>query len=283
MKKLIDLNGLVGSNPLGALAAFGLLKVLNENGLEATLQWAQHDDWIAQLHCDLESPAALSDWLRDWFADRSSTDLNWSADDIRVAQHEYRNALAQALLTDPALATMLQAQAADGAVDDSKGLIKPTAFYMVSGQQSFLDNMRAVRLALEQNEALWNEALIGPWTYATRLHSLGWDPASERLHALRARAPASEKASCVAGAVWLAYEALALLPCISINAKARTTGFFKRHWHWPIHDVPVGADSLRVLLQSDPAQARTGIVSWYASERFSFGQGYGVFRPATPL
>src|SRR5262249_29624982 len=78
--------------------------------------------------------------------------------------------------------------------DDEK--LMPTDFYMTSGQQEFPEEARKVaeRLATgikiggqEKNSSeMFREALFGPWKYEDRQHSLGWDPSTERLHALRA-------------------------------------------------------------------------------------------------
>lgn len=205
----------------------------------------------------------------------------------------YRAAVASALESDAELAAFLSAFAADGAEDKSKGLIKPTAFYMASGQQSFLDTMRAILAFLrEGRSSVWHEALVGPWTYSAPLWGAGWDPNTERMHALRYKAPTKEKTSCVPGAVWLAFEALALFPSFSLGGRDRTVGFVHRdrarHWRWPVPTRPVGLETLSVLLGSrevvDAASTlRPGIGAIYESTRHEFGQGYAVFRPARRL
>jgi hypothetical protein len=285
MNHALQLPPFIGSNPLGALSAFGLLKVLNQADAPTTLRWSLQDDWIAEIGSPLITTDELIEWMTAWFAARGDDDLNWTSDDIRVPPDDFRQVLEGTLNGNPALASKLQAQAADGAIDKSKGLIKPSALYMVSGQQSFLDNLRAIRRTLLDEPMLWREALAGPWEFRTRLHSLGWDPATERLHGLRARAPTAEKASCVAGAVWLAYEAMELLPALSISGREHTTGFDRSGWTWPLSDTALGLGATKALLQARPEQwtGRAGIAAVLHSERYSFGQGYAVFRPAHPL
>jgi len=287
----LELDGLIGSHPLGALAAFGLLRILTGQGGNPRLCFAERDDWVARIECDHTSIDALIGALTDWIHSRREESLSWTNGDVRVSPDEYRSALGQALSKDDDLAEFLSALAADGAVDKSKGLIKPTAFYMASGQQNFLETMKAILVFVrEASSKAWNEALVGPWAYSAPIWGAGWDPGTERMHALRYKAPTKDKTSCVAGAVWLAFEALPLFPSFSVGGRSRTVGFVNhdrgKHWRWPIPNRPVGLDSLSVLMSArEVALApklplRHGIGAVYESTRHEFGQGYAVFRPA---
>jgi hypothetical protein len=307
MEKDIVLGALVGSNPLAALASFGLLRVLTQSGRVARLWFEERDDWVAVLRGDFDTEDALIAWLCDWSSKREMSFLVYGGnDDLRVLANVYRGMLRAALRTENLEeVAFLSAFAADGAKDDSKGLIKPTSFYMASGQQSFLDAMRAIGAAVQKTpEPLWREALLGPWKYATLLWGAGWDPAAERLHALRYKAPTKDKPSCVAGAAWLALEALPLFPAFSNRGKEETVGFSSgrrpRKFRWPVPNRPVSLDALEVLLSSSeldpnlPTRRKTageradtrpdkplrpGLGAVYEATRFEFGQGYGVFRP----
>jgi len=287
----LDLNGLIGSHPLGALAAFGLLRVLASQGGQPRLYFTSQDDWVARIESDHSSIESLTEALTGWTQARREDLLSWSDQDVRVPSGAYRQALEQALLANGDLASFLSAYAADGAVDKSKGLIKPTAFYMASGQQSFLETMKAILAFIRETpKKSWNEALIGPWAYTAPIWGAGWDPGTERMHALRHKAPTKDKTSCVAGAVWLAFEALPLFPSFSAAGRDRTVGFVTheraRHWRWPVPDRPIGLDSLAMLLGSREVAfapklpQRPGVGAVYESTRHEFGQGYAVFRPA---
>jgi hypothetical protein len=190
---------------------------------------------------------------------------------------------------DDTLARFLVAFAADGAVDAQKGLIKPSSFYMVSGQQSLLNGLREILTHARVNVlATFCEALAGPWSYRTPLHSLGWDPSTERLHALRHRAPTSEKPSCVAGAVLLAFWGLPLFPAISEAGRACTVGFSRsrgaQYFSWPIFSRSIDLYELKSLLQAGKDEwtldgvLRPGIEAIFKTRRSEFGQGYAVFR-----
>ncbi|WP_394827633.1 hypothetical protein [Pendulispora albinea] len=288
---VLELDGLIGSHPLGALASFGLLRVLTRQGGEPRLYFEERDDWVARIECEHASVDDLIGILAKW--SRSSRDelLSWAKADVRVPLEEYRAVLARALGEDHELANFLSALAADGAVDKSKGLIKPTAFYMASGQQNFIETMQSIlTFVREAPSKVWREALVGPWAYSAPIWGAGWDPGTERMHALRHKAPTKDKTSCVPGAVWLAFEALPLFPSFTRDGRDRTVGFVLRdrvrHWRWPVPIRPVTLDALAMLVSSrevasaTEARRREGIGAVYESTRSEFGQGYAVFRPA---
>jgi hypothetical protein len=295
MKALI-LSGLIGSNPLGALASFGLLRLVSTVDPRARLGFVMRDDWVSYIESTtVTNEAQLIGTLTNWLeADDLDRALNW-ADDARVEPDVYRRALRDALATKDAVRfDFLGSLVADGAVDTQKHLVKPSAFYMVSGQQSFLGGLRDILLRARRSpEAIFNEAIFGPWRYSTRTHSLGWDPNTERLHALRACAPTSDDPSCVAGAMLLAFWALPMMPALSCERRAQTIGFTRvgrdQNFCWPIFSKAIDAAELASLLQVGAKGwrggrgLRSGIENVFESSRFKFGQGYAVLRPAQRL
>ncbi|MGH7284685.1 MAG: type I-G CRISPR-associated protein, Cas3-extension family, partial [Polyangiaceae bacterium] len=224
---------------------------------------------------------------------------SFGEDDVRILPSDFHEALGSAQqgdAPDAELAAFLVGLAADGAKDKSKGLVKPTPFYMASGQQNFLDTMRKL-LDVAKSGDVWGEALFGPWAYGTQEWGAGWDPGTERMHALRYKAPTRDKTACVAGAVCLAFEALPLFPSFSVHGHVKTVGWrehdYLDHWRWALPAVPTSVGSLQLLLAATEVAGskdrerrlplREGIGAVYESARHEFGQGYGVFRPARRL
>jgi hypothetical protein len=291
----IELPGLIGSHPLGALATFGLLRVLTERDASTRLLFVERDDWIAAVDTPLASADDIARLLDEWIKTRAPKVLACFGDqDVRVQPEHFHDALASAVLDDSRddeLASFLVGLAADGAEDNSKHLVKPSPFYMASGQQSFLDTFRKIHGHLKKG-GLWTETLVGPWAYKTMEWSAGWDPGTERMHALRHRAPTKDESQCVAGSVWLGFEALPLFPAFSVAGRVQAVGWAEHdrldHWRWVLPRAPVGIGSLRLLLASDEVARRSsaspplrdGIAAIYESTRHEFGQGYAVFRPA---
>jgi hypothetical protein len=292
----IELPGLIGSHPLGALAAFGLLRVLSEADTQTRLLFVERDDWVAAIDTTMASAEELARHLDEWIKVRAPKILACFGDeDVRVPPDRFRGVLRSAVLDespDDELAAFLVGLAADGAEDNSKHLVKPSPFYMASGHQSFLDTLRKIHGHVKRG-GLWAEALVGPWAYKTMEWSAGWDPGTERMHALRHQAPTKDKSQCVAGAVWLGFEALPLFPSFSVAGRVQTVGWLERerldHWRWALPGVPIGIGALGLLLASadvgtrrapKAARRRDGVAAIYESTRHEFGQGYAVFRPA---
>jgi hypothetical protein len=313
----ILLTGLVGSHPLGALAAFGLLRCCEEmDGFRgARLGW-RRPGWHAVLETDHPNDReGLVGALAARQKQRSAAaELNWGAT-LKAAPEAFLGALVEAKEDlregKRRYADFLAAFTCELCAGDD-GRLEPTAFYMTSGRQEFLKEAKALagRLAAgvavgrrkKGPEHLFREALAGPWRYEDPQHSLGWDPSTERLHALRARSPTKEPSEGVTAAVWLAFEALPLFPCFLSGGRLATTGFHTRgatrkdrvtYLTWPLWECPVPLDAVRSLLslpelcgERPPAKelAARGVGAVFRSERYRVKtQGaYYILRPACP-
>jgi hypothetical protein len=228
--------------------------------------------------------------------------FNWS-DDIRVKGQEYREKLQKLAIEANAdnrfLADWFTAFGSEVASDGAKNLVKPTSFHMTSGQMRFLKSVLALAEGLQEDSTdAFKEAIFGPWTYQDTEHSLGWDPNTERMAALRHISPSKDKKfRSVRAAVWLAAESLPLFPTVPVETirglRLETTGFKRQNrdyvFRWPVWEPPITVDTLKCLLASrflhnDPVDridlARRGVVAVYQSVQYRFGQGYGIFRPA---
>lgn len=296
MNGYLPLQALEGTNPLGFLAALGVLGALADAGCDATLQW---DDDVV--------PCAVLGGVRDLAealdvldADRQrwagSTALNYppraplrdakpSARQLR----EWYEALAGPDILD-ADADLLCAIAAEGAFDRN-GNAKPTHLHFTAGQQQFLDMVRTLAASLTREHLA--EAVDGPWSYKSPLPSLSWDVRTERVYAMRATNPSGEKRLGVPGADWLAFRGLAFYPVSLIRGSLQTTAC-DRAWknsafRWPLWSVPATRDVVRSLvadgtLVSQDARPRPGdlaargIVRVLQSPiRRSDQGGYGTF------
>jgi hypothetical protein len=298
----IKLTGLVGSNPLGALAAFGLLRVCSEiqELSQPRLYWSMEHDWIAVLNVPINNDAnTLLSHLVTRQQSLKLSAFSWS-EDIRVQPQDYRLRLVQeterATSHDRLGADYYAAFGSEMVTDGSKGLVKPTAFHMTSGQQKFLRSTREIAESLRDDSTeAFHEALFGPWKYEDQYHALGWDPITERLYALRHRAPTTEAPRSVRAAVWFAVESLPLFPTATASKKLATTGFARKHGVtslvWPVWREAIGLDSMKTLLASSEllepegweALGARGVAAIYEAVRSEFGQGYAILRPATLL
>jgi hypothetical protein len=289
----IILSGLIGSNPLGALAAFGLLRVCSEiPALEgARLGWAWEHDWAAVLRTPEEiQKDELIELLTTRQQERSLDIFSWSGD-IKMDPVEYHEQLTKqaeaATINNRLDADFFAAFGSDIVTARSTGEVKPTAFHMTAGRQKFLNSIQELGNSLKTDtKKAFDEALFGPWKYADRYHSLYWDPSTERLHALRYLAPTKENPKCVRGAVWMAIEALPLFPTAAAYGRLATTGFTRERpmtFVWPIWKMPISLDTLRTLLMTSDDKAsleRRGVAVLYRSTRSESDHGAAILRPA---
>lgn len=328
--------GLKAHHPLGFLAACGALRCVTLQGwCDARLSWlvvegSEGGEHLAVLHSsrleggDDKATQLLIDAVAAQAKDeaapqsQSLTWLNWAAkidglDNFREAA--LKSSDGQIGIGGAVSIRSFDALATDAS--DPKDL-HATLFDLTSGNQRLLSTLRdlAQGLALantlpasstkKQRDAhraardAIHEALIGPWLYRDDDHSLGWDPSTQRLHALRNKVPEHDKANrSVRGAVFLASQALPLFPVFCSQGRARTTGFTRGRqggagWTtdaterddwltWPVWDRPISIDALRVLLgqQSSARLAGRGVVAVYRSRRAKTGGSQGDYRVLT--
>lgn len=279
----IPLTGLTGSNPLGAMAAFGLLRILSldEQHAGTRLSWTFTTDWHAVLHSNTLDAESLVEWLLEFQAGRADSDfLEWNRD-IKVQPDMFRDHLLNArsrliesTISERSSATercdFLAAFGSESVLQkggSGKGCVKPTAFHMSAGKQMFLD---AVRKAKQFTDVAWidpkrkkqkprvdacrsvlREALFGPWKRSDKCQSLNWDPATEATHALSYEKPTDAGVFSTVGAVSLAIESLPLFTACPAGDSLHTSGFNRsgNEFRWPIWETPLTFTTTAALLR----------------------------------
>ena len=283
----LALPGLKGTEPIGFLAAVGLLRVLavRRSFGNVALGWADDSDWPAVLHteeaCDAgRLVAELLEHMRGRYSfpvfagvtpsGKPLIDEAW--DDVKVP----RDRFAAMLLAVRNVARPGEREAADfySALGSelvalgSKDVVKPSALHMTSGNQAFLETVRELARSLDPDAPPHPKAAVPPadafreavfargveeetgWRAADEFSSMGFDPAREAVYALAATAPTSTGPRSTRAAVWLAIEAMPLFPVVPIKARLRTRGFDGRAtaFRWPIWNHSLTADAARTVL-----------------------------------
>lgn len=153
-----------------------------------------------------------------------------------------------------------------------------TPFDMTSGSQKFLRELANLPRAVTSRSV--QETLFGPWRYADSTHSLGWDPTMLRAGAFTAVQPRELKNRGVTAAVWLASESLPLFPCfIGERGRLAVRGWADRQFRWPIWELPVSIDGLKALIRN-PRHHQVSTI--YGASRVKAGRQPG-FGPAQPI
>lgn len=260
MTDRLECTGLAGTNPLGFLAALGLLDVAHRAHLDPRLSWT--DDVVPTAVFDGGDLAAVTDLVladRDrWVED--SLVLNYPPDaPFPVLKppldglREWIGAVAGSR-SHPADLQMLRALVSEGA-RDGKGVSKPTHLDFTAGQQQFLVAVREIAHAVDRERV--EEALIGPWRYDSDTKTMSWDGRGDRVYAVRATNPSNEKRTGVPGADWLAFLGLSFYPVAATTDWQLLTAACDTSWkvsafRWPLWGVPASYSTTRAVV-TDPA------------------------------
>lgn len=314
----LTLTGIDGSNPLGFLAALGVLRILSDAGpsdAPPRMFWAEQGTWRPTLSgvgsieaivdavlTDLKGikgePAFELAYSKE--ADGGGSRLDPNAKDairdlkppLRVQSELYAEAVQRYLDGQPRTARMVAAFGTEVATDNA-GFAKPTALHFTAGQQQFLAMTATIAAHLDADDVF--EALVGPWRYESKLPSFSWTGTGQRLWAYRASNPAGEKRGSCAGAEWLALQGLSFFPCAPAATRrgpvTRTAGI-RGGWKdgsftWPLWTAAATAravasllthPSLDALSTSERRARGIGIVQRADILRSDQG-GYGSFSP----
>ena len=304
----IELTGLKADMPMGAMAAFGVLRVCQRlPGLKGSkLAWKAGGggDFAVLWTPGETTPEALVEALeKDVKQAAAREELNWEEQIKTQTPDEFRRR-AKAALDDGAWETAEWFAAfASELVCGRDEKIDATPFDMSVARQKFLADARKLAAGLGEDKPgrntksaaqSYREALFGPWKYEDDQHSLGWDPSTMKLGAFTYKAPTSMANAGVRAAVWLAFESLPLFPCFAgARGKLEVRGF--RHDHrdftlfWPVWRPAISIETLRSLLgweglvkDAIPATelAARGVTAVYRSERFKPNKYLSSFRAA---
>ncbi|HQZ40333.1 MAG TPA: hypothetical protein PLH72_14955 [Vicinamibacterales bacterium] len=291
----LALSGLDGSNPLGFLAALGVLDAVSGDE-HAALWWRYEAGWNPVLASSCQSVADLVARLDQ---DRQSciTDpaLALAYDGKRdlkpppaVFVGYLRNLVDASTMMRRRSVDWAAAFATDVAVDNN-GNTKPTALHFTAGQQQFLQMVQELVKHVTAEDL--TEAVFEPWRYSRPLPVMGWDATSSRDYALRATDPSTDKKLGVPGADWLAIRGLSFIPAVPRGTRVVTTccsgGWKDGQFTWPLWTVGLTSPVIRSLLAqqvdqwSMPERRSRGIgVVLSSGIKRSEQGGYGSFEPS---
>ena len=281
----IVLAGLDGSNPLGFLAALGVLAAADAT-TSARLAWNNDGRWRPVLSSSLDRGSlldALTADLRTWDGDpavglaytkvtkdvaRKPGSEAKTTRDLKPTPARFGGYLAELIhrVQDTRDARPLAAflRSARRSLDyasafgteiatDNAGNVKPTALHFTAGQQEFLKSV--LELIEHVNRGDLEEALFGPWQYTRELPVLSWDATASRDYALRANDPSKSKKTGVPGADWLAFRGLGFLPVAPVGSEIQTAGCYggwkTGAFYWPLWSSALSVSAVRSILTID--------------------------------
>lgn len=294
MTVTLELPGLAGTNPLGFLAALGVLWLPDRQGEQsAKLAWT---DQVVP-HAVVSGFSSIDDLVEQAMAERErrrgNAALLFTVDgegikDVKFSESQLRRYLLACLDAGDGGRSVALASAlvTEGSYDNSDQA-KPTDLHFVAGQQKLVQMARELLDGLDADDLC--EALKGPWGYGSKLPSFMWDVTDDRLYVLSAFNPSSEKKQTEPGAEFLALLGLTSLPVFAGPGRTRTTGcggsWKAGEFRWPIWGRPCDLHGARSLI----AHATLGNEQWLpawgirrllrSAIRRSEQGGYGTFSP----
>ncbi|MCC6649367.1 MAG: hypothetical protein IT374_27825 [Polyangiaceae bacterium] len=293
------LTGLDGANPLGFLAALGVLEALSENHSGARLAWRDEGVWrpvVSGVAMDREALVAFLDADRQAVASDPALALQYGGGvrDLKPPPAEYRAYLeglvAAARVDSRRSVDWANAFATDVAVDNN-GATKPTALHFTAGRQLWLEMVN--KLVAEVTAADLHEGLWGPWIYTRELPVMAWDATAARDYALRASNPSTDKKAGVPGADWLAVRGMPAIAVAPRGARILTTGcsgeWKTGRFTWPLWGGPLGRALVRSVVRTPQLsslgarerEARGITCVFQSGIRRTDQGGYGSFSPAS--
>lgn len=297
----IQLGGVDGSNPLGFLAALGLIRVVPG----ATLSFSDDGSFRAFLDGLNNSESDLATFVTNDAKNNEDRSARWrftytkaatkkqgpqEVADLKPPPDDFRRFLASCveawLSGNEEAAAYAAAYGTDVAVD-GKGNTKPTAFHFTAAQQTFLGAVEDIRASITQE---WVRISLFEGHGEKPGSNLRWDPGSERNWALMANNPSGDGTRVDAPLEWLAFRGLPLLPSFPRGTRIITTGVVGRGddmtFTWPLWTVPASRQTVRSLLQVDwtgnanERRAR-GVFATCSSAIRRTNQGFGNFGPSS--
>jgi hypothetical protein len=297
----IDLVGVDGSNPLGFLAALGLLRTApgaklgfsRDGSFRAFLDEFDKSkfDLAALIVADASSSERENAPWRFTYT-KAATKKKGPKDvpDLKPPPAVFKQFLAACidswLIGDEEAATYAAAYGTDVAVDGN-GNTKPTAFHFTAANQTFLGAVESVRASVDEK---WVMTSLFDGNGQRPGWNLRWDPGAERNWALMARNPSGDGTYVDAPLEWLAFRGLPLLPSFPQGTRIVTTGVCGRGeamtFTWSLWCVPASLQTVRSALQLDwtgAAMERStrGVFAICSSAIRRTSQGFGNFGPSS--
>jgi hypothetical protein len=297
----IQLPGVDGSNPLGFMAALGLLRVIpcarlgffDDGSYQAFVDGIGQDDLVRLVTGDASAAADQSaPWRFTYTKAATKKQGPKEVADLKPQPEDFKKFLATCinewLKGHDEASAYAAAYATDVAVDGN-GNTKPTAFHFTAAQQTFLGAVEEIRASITQE---WVEKSLFNGQGERPGSNLRWDPGAERNWALMANDPSGDGTRVNAPLEWLAFRGLPLLPSFPVGSRIVTTGVVGRGkemtFIWPLWSVPASMPTVRSLLPLNWADASRvvsarGIFAICHSLIRRSSQGFGNFGPSFVL
>lgn len=297
----IQLLGVDGSNPLGFLAALGLLRIVpgaklgfsKDGSCRAFVEGLDKSESGLATLIATDAKAAGDErapWRFTYTKVATKKKGPQEVADLKSPPDDFKKFLMSCIEAwstgNDEAAGYAAAYGTDIAVD-GKGNTKPTAFHFTAANQTFLGAVESIRASVTQE---WVETSLFKGHGAQSGSNLRWDPGSERNWALMANNPNDDGTRVDAPLEWLAFRGLPLFPSFPRAARVITTAVFGRGddmtFAWPLWSPPASLQTVRAVLHFDWTgeardRAERGVFAVCRSAIRRTSQGFGNFGPSS--
>lgn len=267
-KHRLPLPGLDGANPLGFLAALGVLRALTiacDHNDPPRMAWrATGGTWTPQLICKATSEGELLDLLEQHLIQQFDRHpLSKMPIFKKIDKQEYHRTITSLIEQ----ATLKDHEASDWIAALASDIVPPEANNQLQTVRcdNYQGNLASVMKLTERQHL--ERSLFSTWDYADALdnQSLHFDPSEDRQHAYQWNKPSGDperkKSGGMLGANRLAIEALPLFVSVPENDRLHTLGFpgsrsSNPRWTWPLWMFPADLAMTRSLLSLAELQER---------------------------
>lgn len=296
--KPIIFKGIDGTNPLGFLAAVGLLRLASRASGSARLGFLSDGSFhpfftgfegdIAELvFLDAKSGKGPQAWSLEYEKrEKKGTKL---VADLKAPPAIFARFLATCVdhwIEGRSEAAAYAAAFGTSVAVDGKGNTKPTAFHFTAANQQFLGTLEEIRKSVTSD---WVKSSIFSGQTLRSGRNLRFDPGAERNWALMSNNPNDDGTSVNAPLEWLAFRGLPLFPTFPHGDRVITTAVTGRGddmaLSWPLWSLPITLATVRSVLQmrwtkASKEREMRGIFAVCTSAIRRSSQGFGNFGPA---
>ena len=293
------LPGLDGTNPLGFLAALGVLRVLSIRQHGVKMSWHMSGGtWRPEL---VGFRVTLSELGAELHSAISNLDQSvWSIDkklpfDAKVLRRSAHDALFAASRTCRQQTDVLTSFGVE-CFANKEGVFEKTELCMVRAGDSAGQGMTAYgkRVFETIRSEQLQQAIEANWQNQDDQCALRWDPGEDRPYALQGRNPSKIGALSEKGANCLALFGMACFPVVPVAGQAETTGFGLKapkqsSFTWPVWKYPINMNVASSLLTNSELQQKQperleldslGIAAAYRCNRVMTSTYYANFTPS---
>lgn len=293
------LPGLDGTNPLGFLAALGVLRIFTLQHSDVKLSWQlSGGTWRPVL---FGVRVSLSDLGAKLHTALNNLDHSvWSIHnrlpfEAPVFRQHAENAVGAASRTCRQKSDILASFGVD-CFADKEGVFEKTDLCMVRAGDAAGQGMTAYgkRIIETIRAEQFQQAIETIWLYNDDQCALRWDPGEDKPYAVQWRNPSKVGALSEKGANCLALLGMPCFPVIPVKGQVETTGFGlyeskQSSFTWPIWEHPIHLNVVRSLLTLSELQleqpdrsvlASLGVAAVYRCNRVMTSTYYANFTPS---